>query len=303
MTLKWIVVLGVVLSAAQVFAGETPVLKTPIERQSYGLGVDMGKNLKRQGAEMDPEILLRGMKDAMGGDKLLMTDEELVITMKNFAAERRVKQNKDKTDTLQEDQTKIEDLETFYAIGLTISRQLTDFNLTLGELELVKLGLTHSATGKGPDVDLGTYTEKINEMARARRKVLGQKLASKNKDFLEKTAKEKGAQKTGSGLVYLPLKDGSGVSPKPTDTVKVNYRGTFPDGKEFDSSYKRGEPFEFKMDGVIKCWNEALQKMKPGGKAELVCPPEIAYGESGAGNIILPYATLVFEIELLEVKM
>jgi FKBP-type peptidyl-prolyl cis-trans isomerase FkpA len=262
----------------------------------------MGKSLKRQGAEMDPDIVLRGLKDAMGSNKLLMTDEELMLVMKNFAAERKAKQQKDKPNTTPDNPTKVEDLETFYAVGLTISHQLSDFNLTRGELELVKQGLTHGVTGKGPDVDLSTFTEKINELARERRKALGLKLAGMNKEFLEKTAKEKGALKTASGLVYLPLKDGSGASPKSTDTVKVNYLGTFPDGKEFDSSYKRGEPFEFKMDGVIKCWNEGLQKMKPGGKAKLVCPPEIAYGENGAGSLILPYATLVFEVELLEIK-
>jgi FKBP-type peptidyl-prolyl cis-trans isomerase FkpA len=302
MTFNWVVVFGVVLLASQVVAEESPVLKAPMERQSYGLGVDMGKNLKKQGAEMDPDIVLRGMKDAMKGDKLLLTDEELMIVMKNFAAERKAKQQKDKPNTMPDDPTKVEDLETFYAVGLTMSRQLSDFNLTRGELELVKQGLTHGVTGKGPDVNLDKFTDKINELARERRKAQGLKLAGMNKEFLEKTAKEKGAHKTNSGLVYLPLKNGSGASPKSTDTVKVNYLGTFPDGKEFDSSYKRGEPFEFKMDGVIKCWNEGLQKMKPGGKAKLVCPPEIAYGENGAGNLILPYATLVFEVELLEVK-
>jgi FKBP-type peptidyl-prolyl cis-trans isomerase FkpA len=295
-------VLGLVLLAAQVFGGETPALKTPMEKQSYSLGADMGRNLKRQGAEMDPDIVVRGLKDAMGGNKLLLTDEELMATMKNFAAERRAKQLKDKPVTTQEDQTRIEDMETLYAIGLTIALQLTDFNLTPGELELVKQGLTHAVTGKGPTGDLGAYTEKINELARGRRKARGLKLAGPNKDFLEKAAKAKGALKTGSGLVYLSLKDGSGTGPGPTDTVKVNYRGTFPDGREFDSSYKRGEPLELKMDGVIKCWNEGLQKMKPGGKAEMICPPEIAYGDVGTGSLILPYATLVFEVELLEVK-
>lgn len=283
-------------------AAKAPVPKTMIEKQSYGLGVDMGRNLKRQGAEMDTDIVLRGMKDAMGGGKLLMTDEELVSTMKSFAAERRAKQNKDKPAATQEDVSRTEDLETLYAVGLTISSQLSEFNLTPTELELVKQGLTDAATGKGPKVEIGAYTEKINALALARRKTLGMKLAGMNKDFLDKTAKEKGALTTGSGLVYLSLKDGTGAGPGPNDTVKVNYRGTFPDGREFDSSYKRGEPLELKMDGVIKCWSEGLQKMKPGGKAELVCPPEIAYGETGAGDLILPYATLVFEVELLEVK-
>jgi FKBP-type peptidyl-prolyl cis-trans isomerase FkpA len=102
--------------------------------------------------------------------------------------------------------------------------------------------------------------------------------------------------------VYLSLKEGEGKNPGTTDTVKANYRGTLPDGKEFDSSYKRGKPFDFRLDGVIKCWTEGIKMMKPGGKAKLVCPPNIAYGDAGAGELILPGATLVFEVELLEIK-
>jgi FKBP-type peptidyl-prolyl cis-trans isomerase FkpA len=115
-------------------------------------------------------------------------------------------------------------------------------------------------------------------------------------------AKEPGAAVKPSGLVIVSQRDGTGPSPGPTDTVKVNYRGTFPDGREFDSSYKRGEPIEFPLDRVIKCWTEGVQLMKVGGKAKLTCPAAIAYGERGAGGVIPPNATLVFEVELLGVK-
>ena len=122
-------------------------------------------------------------------------------------------------------------------------------------------------------------------------------------DAAAKAAKESGAVVTASGLVYKSLKDGGGASPKATDTVKVNYRGTFPDGKEFDSSYKAGGPIEFPLNGVIKCWTEGVQMMKVGGKAKLTCPSAIAYGERGAGGgLIPPNATLVFEVELLGVN-
>ena len=108
---------------------------------------------------------------------------------------------------------------------------------------------------------------------------------------------------TPSGLIYQSLKEGSGTSPAASDTVKVHYRGTFPDsGKEFDSSYKRGEPIEFPLSGVIPCWTEGVQKMKPGGKAKLTCPPAIAYGARGAGGVIPPNATLSFEVELISVR-
>ncbi len=115
-------------------------------------------------------------------------------------------------------------------------------------------------------------------------------------------AKEAGAVVTASGLVYRSLKDGTGASPSASDKVKVHYRGTFPDGKEFDSSYKRNEPIEFPLSGVIKCWTEGVQRMKVGGKAKLTCPAAIAYGERGAGGVIPPNATLLFEVELLGIN-
>ena len=118
-------------------------------------------------------------------------------------------------------------------------------------------------------------------------------------DVLAAAAKEAGAITTSSGLVYRSLKEGTGSNPKATDIVRVHYRGTFPDGKEFDSSYKRNQPADFPLNRVIACWTEAVQKMKPGGKAKLTCPPAIAYGERGAPGAIPPNATLQFEVELL----
>jgi len=199
------------------------------------------------------------------------------------------------------DPPKTEEQKTLYAIGIALFRTLSVFNLSPTELEFVKQGLTDAGTGKMLEVDLGVYNGKVQELARARRKAQGDKMAVVGKEFLEKAAKEKGAVKTASGLVYFSLQEGTGATPGLTDTVKVNYRGTLPDGKEFDSSYKRGQPNEFRLDGVIKCWTEGLQKMKAGGKAKLVCPSTIAYDEAGAGDVILPGATLVFEIELLDV--
>ena len=104
----------------------------------------------------------------------------------------------------------------------------------------------------------------------------------------------------GTGLSYRSLKDGNGAAPSATDTVRVHYRGSFPDGREFDSSIARGQPAEFPLNRVIKCWTEGLQLMKVGGKAQLVCPSAIAYGERGTpGGPIPPNATLHFEVELL----
>ncbi len=122
-------------------------------------------------------------------------------------------------------------------------------------------------------------------------------------DPLARAAAEKGAVVTESGLVFLSLKDGKGASPAATDTVKVHYRGTFPDGREFDSSYKRGEPTSFPLNRVIKCWTEGVQRIKVGGKARLTCPSAIAYGERGAGGgEIPPGAVLQFEVELIGIN-
>jgi FKBP-type peptidyl-prolyl cis-trans isomerase FkpA len=108
-----------------------------------------------------------------------------------------------------------------------------------------------------------------------------------------------GSETWPSGLVYRSLKDGTGPSPTPTDVVKVHYRGTFTNGKEFDSSYTRGQPAEFPLNRVIPCWTEGVQKMKVGGKAKLTCPPAIAYGSKGAGGVIPPNSTLQFDVELI----
>jgi FKBP-type peptidyl-prolyl cis-trans isomerase FkpA len=118
-------------------------------------------------------------------------------------------------------------------------------------------------------------------------------------ETLNAAAKEPNAKVTPSGLVIRTLQEGKGAQPTASSTVKVHYKGTFPDGKEFDSSYKRGEPIEFPLGNVIKCWTEGVALMKVGGKAKLTCPASIAYGTRGAGGVIPPNATLVFEVELL----
>lgn len=199
------------------------------------------------------------------------------------------------------DEKKAEEQKTFYAVGQVMARQLAVFSLAPDELEQVKKGLDDGITGKTPQVSVEAYKDKIQQLALERRNAQGEKLASQSKEFLEKAAKEKGAVKTPSGLVYKSLKEGSGATPAATDKVTVNYRGTLIDGKEFDSSYAAGKPAEFPLDQVIKCWTEGVQKMKVGGKAQLVCPPDIAYGERGSG-LIPGNATLIFEVELLDVK-
>lgn len=118
-------------------------------------------------------------------------------------------------------------------------------------------------------------------------------------DPLARAAAEPGAVVSESGLVYLALQEGKGASPSAADTVSVHYRGSFPDGREFDSSFKRGKPASFALNRVIRCWTEGLQRMKVGGKARLTCPAALAYGERGARDVIPPNAVLSFEVELL----
>jgi FKBP-type peptidyl-prolyl cis-trans isomerase FkpA len=201
------------------------------------------------------------------------------------------------------DPPRTEEQKTLYALGVLLNRSIASFQLSPAELESVKQGLSDANAGKtASSVDMQVYGPKVQELNKARRKAQADRQAAAAKGFEEKAAQEKGAVKTASGLTYIPVKEGTGKSPGPSSTVKVHYRGTLPDGKEFDSSYKRGTPAEFPLNGVIKCFSEGLQKMKVGGRAKLVCPPKIAYGDQGAGDAVPPGATLMFDIELLGIK-
>jgi FKBP-type peptidyl-prolyl cis-trans isomerase FkpA/FKBP-type peptidyl-prolyl cis-trans isomerase FklB len=191
---------------------------------------------------------------------------------------------------------------TIYALGIAISKNLGGFNLTPAELDIVKAGITDGVLNKPARVDLNTYGPKLQALAKERAAAVaaGEKKASEA--YLAKAADEKGAKKTASGLIYTELTAGKGDSPKATDRVKVHYEGKLVDGTVFDSSVKRGEPASFPLNGVIKCWTEGVQMMKVGGKARLVCPSDIAYGDAGSPPAIKPGATLVFEVELLDME-
>ncbi len=197
---------------------------------------------------------------------------------------------------------KTEEEKTIYALGLALSRNLAQFNLTPHELELVKAGLTAGVLGKEKKVELDAYGPKLQELAKARAAAGATDEKKKAQAFLDKAAAEPGATRTKSGLVYSEIKPGTGDSPKPTDKVKVHYHGTLIDGTVFDSSVQRGQPTSFPLNGVIPCWTEGVQLMKVGGKSKLVCPSDIAYGDRGAPPTIKPGATLVFEVELLEIE-
>jgi FKBP-type peptidyl-prolyl cis-trans isomerase FkpA len=188
---------------------------------------------------------------------------------------------------------------TIYALGLSIYQSLSPFGLSPAELAMVKQAMSDAAAGK-PAVELKTWGPKIQALAQTRAAHVAEQQKVASQAYLDKAAAEPGAVKTSSGLIYRELRPGTGASPKPTDTVKVNYRGTLVDGTEFDSSYSRNEPAQFPLNRVVPCWTEGLQLMKVGGKATLVCPSSLAYGDQGRPGIP-GGAALIFEIELLDI--
>jgi FKBP-type peptidyl-prolyl cis-trans isomerase len=222
---RWIAILGMLFLAFQVSAEENLVLKNQKEKMSYIIGMDIGNNLKRQLIDVDPNILARGIQDALSAAKPLLTEQEIQNTLTAFQKEKAAKQ---------------------------------------------------------------------------------EEVAKKNKNegeaFMTANKKKEGVKALASGLQYRVIKSGTGKKPKINDSVTTHYRGTLVDGTEFDSSYKRGQPVTFLVSGVIAGWTEALQLMEEGAKWQLFVPPNLAYGERGAGGVIGPNATLIFEIELISVQ-
>ncbi|HAN03797.1 MAG TPA: peptidylprolyl isomerase [Elusimicrobia bacterium] len=193
-----------------------------------------------------------------------------------------------------------EDQKTLYFLGQAVSSKIKQFEFTPEETKYIVQGFSESLAGQKSKAD-ETYGMKLNAYLAKKQEAIVAKQKEAAKPFLEKMAKEKGAKKLPSGVIVIPVKEGKGALPKATDMVKVHYHGTFPDGKVFDSSVERGQPAEFPLGGVIPCWTEGVQKIKVGGKAKLVCPSDTAYGDQGAGGTIPGGATLVFEVELLEI--
>jgi FKBP-type peptidyl-prolyl cis-trans isomerase FklB len=210
-------------------AAEKQDLKNENDRISYSVGYQVGGDFKRQGVELNPDLLVEGVQDAMSGAKPLMTQQEM--------------------------------------------------NKTLVDLK-----------------------KKIMTAQREGQKKAAEKNLAEGKKFLAENAKKEGVTTLPSGLQYKVIAKGTGASPKRTDNVTVHYKGTLIDGTEFDSSYKRGKPATFRVDGVIAGWTEGLQLMKPGAKWLLFVPSNLAYGERGAGSRIGPNSALVFEVELISVE-
>ena len=225
----WIASLVVLLFFSGIAsAEEAAFLKTQKDKISYIIGRDMGSNLKNQSVDIDTDIFMKGFKEALSGNKSVLSDDE-IQAVKTAYKEERMKKHEEEV------------------------KKVTEKNKKEGEA------------------------------------------------FLSENKKKEGVVTLPSGLQYKVIKEGDGQTPKETDTVTVNYKGTLLDGTEFDSSYKRNEPATFPVNGIIPGWQEALKLMKVGSKWQLFVPAGLAYGEKGAGNTIGPNATLIFEVELLSV--
>ena len=189
---------------------------------------------------------------------------------------------------------------TLYALGLAINQSLGNFALSEPEFDLVKSGIADGFF-KRPKVDLQTFGLKISELQQARALLIAEAEKKAGAPFLAKAAAESGAKKTESGAILTTIREGNGVTPKVTDMVKVHYLGTLIDGTVFDSTAKQGAPATIRINEMSKCWVEGMQQMKVGSKSKLVCPSSLAYRDKGLPPLIKPGATLVFEIELLEI--
>jgi len=190
-----------------------------------------------------------------------------------------------------------------YSIGVNIGSNLSKQNIPVNP-DAITAGIKDAIAGKPqltPDQIkevMATFEKDMEQ----KQKAAGEKNASEGTKFLEENKKKDGVKTTASGLQYKALKQGTGAQPKESDTVTVNYRGTLINGTEFDSSYKRGQPATFPLSGVIKGWTEGLQLMKVGSKYQLFVPPTLGYGDRAVGPDISPNSTLIFEVELLDIK-
>ncbi|MBI3850673.1 MAG: FKBP-type peptidyl-prolyl cis-trans isomerase [Verrucomicrobia bacterium] len=224
-----ITLLGFALCASLVHADDQSALKTEKEKVSYGIGMNIGSNLKRQSYDVEVDLIAKGIKDVLSSNTTLLTEQQAQEAIMSYQKELRAKQEEK-------------------------NKQLAEKNKKAGE------------------------------------------------DFLAANAKKPGVVTLPSGLQYKVITEGTGDVPKNGDTVTVNYKGTLIDGTEFDSSYKRGQPATFNVNGVIKGWTEALLMMKTGSKQELYIPASLAYGDRGQGAKIEPGSTLIFEVELVSTK-
>ena len=190
---------------------------------------------------------------------------------------------------------------TIYALGVAISSNIRQFNLTADEITFVADGLRDGVLGNTLKADMETFGPRIQLLADERASAVAGAEKQAADAWVAEQAALPGAERSASGVVFISMTEGTGANPTATSTVRVHYHGTLRDGTVFDSSVDRGEPISFPLNGVIPCWTEGVQKIKVGGKAKLVCPSDTAYGDQGSGTIP-GGAALAFEVELLAVE-
>ena len=188
-----------------------------------------------------------------------------------------------------------------YALGLGIGQQLKSMNIEDFSIEDFTKSISEVMAGKETAISSREAQVMLNEYFQKKEKEQAQTAIAEGKVYLEQNAKRDGVTQTKSGLQYEVLTEGTGKSPKATDTVRCHYEGRLLDGTVFDSSYKRGEPADFGLNQVIPGWTEGVQLMKEGAKFRFHIPYLLAYGEHGAGAQIPPYSTLIFDVELIKV--
>jgi FKBP-type peptidyl-prolyl cis-trans isomerase len=188
-----------------------------------------------------------------------------------------------------------------YALGALLSRNLDGFQLSEAEFAAVRAGFADGFHHRPSTDNAQSQVPQIQALQHTRMLAAAQREQQAGHAYADRILSQAGARKTSSGVVYVPVVEGTGATPAASDQVTVHYTGKLIDGKVFDSSVQRGQPATFALTGVIPCWTEALQLMKVGGKAHVVCPSELAYGERGAGPLIRPGSTLDFDIELLSI--
>jgi FKBP-type peptidyl-prolyl cis-trans isomerase FklB len=298
-----------------------PAVTTDKQKTSYAIGVKTAQNLaEKLGLRGTGEFVARGFKDAFTGAKQLMTPTEIQDTIGAYQAQE-AKKHVDLTDTTS---VKSSDpnspLKTLgdhisYLCGANLASHIRAVQIDI-DVDWLDQGITDQFSGKKlalTDAEIKSLVEGVDAEIRKKQqaaiqeqmtkmKAQGDKNEKEGAAFLAKNKKAPGVKTLADGLQYKVLKAGTGKKPKSTNSVVCNYRGTLIDGTEFDSSAKHGGPATFPVTGVIKGWTEALQLMPLGSKWRLFIPSSLAYGPTGAGGVIGPNATLIFDIELLKIK-
>jgi len=300
--LTLIILLAALIGCQQTVEKKTLELTTKMDKVSYSIGIDIGKSFENQPFDVLADDISQGMSDALTKAVARMTQEEMETTLKDFQTE--MMSQRDTTNLTPPSNMENVSYSIGYDIGNSFGNQ--PFELVA---EAVAQGLKDGVNSAEPmmtkeemEETLTSFQEEIMNQQDSGRKDVADKNRKEGEEFLTANKTKEGIITTESGLQYKVIKEGTGRTPTKSDQVETHYRGTLIDGKEFDSSYKRGETITFPVSGVIAGWTEALLLMKEGAKWQLFIPSNLAYGPRGAGGDIGPNATLIFDIELVAVK-